>query len=239
MARITKIFISGKIENLISYERDGKPYLRAIPDEVRQTKATKRSAKNFGKAARIAKFLRWNMKAVIPPKQGRYAEYRLNHAVAKWLLTIAPRAKNTDAQSSDLFSLGLSKKTVFGYRITIPLETDWTKKSMVGLSIPDITPSRAIVAPAHTRRLHWTITVTGSSIKEPGSTDVYTAAFEMDYNDVPLPARQIELPFRLKPGSINIIAVSVQYLVMKKGRLTQVTKEGWTPAAIVDGFYQP
>jgi len=236
MAKITKIFISGKIGNVVSYERGGKAFLRVLPEEVRQSKATKRSAKNFGKAMRIAKFLRWEIADLFPQGEGRYAEYKLNNAVAQWL---PGRNSNDDDEAPALFSLPLCKKGLLSQRLKKPVTVDWTVDGVVILLIPALNLLTDIAAPVHTKLLHWTISVAGSSISHPVNTDTHTVEFDMDYTDTPLPAEQIALPFSIKPGSINLLGVSIRYMALEKNRLKRITKPGWMPAAIASGFYQP
>ncbi len=53
-----KINVSGRMGNVILYDSNGVQYARSMPVDVKQTDATKESAKEFGKAARIGKLLR-------------------------------------------------------------------------------------------------------------------------------------------------------------------------------------
>lgn len=48
----------GKAGNVIGYERNGKFFLRAAPEHVEQTAATRRAAKSFGRHSRKAKLVR-------------------------------------------------------------------------------------------------------------------------------------------------------------------------------------
>ena len=237
MAKITKIFISGKIANLISYERNGTPCVRTMPEEVKQTKATIRSAQNFGKAVRIAKFMRWGLESVIPPIKGRYVEYRMNDAVAQWLTSVKPGKNNTESDLSELCPLGFNKGIALSSVIKCPLEADWTPNGIVTLQLPAIIPNKNIKAPSHTRQLHWAITITGSMINKPESVGSYTASFDMDYNDTPLPAQSIALPFRLRHGSINVIGLSVQYSAIRKGKKKRIMDDGWLPAGIISALH--
>jgi hypothetical protein len=52
------ITFTGKLGNLIGYERNGKYFLRSMPETVRQTAATRRAAKRFGLASKKAALIR-------------------------------------------------------------------------------------------------------------------------------------------------------------------------------------
>ena len=59
MARQISLFhFTGKLGNLIGYERGGKYFLRSMPEIIRQTAATRRAAQRFGMASRKAALIR-------------------------------------------------------------------------------------------------------------------------------------------------------------------------------------
>ncbi|HEY1167196.1 MAG TPA: hypothetical protein VGE90_18610 [Chitinophaga sp.] len=60
---------TGRLDNVIGYRRNGKYFLRCMPDKVRQTAATKRAARHFGVASRKGKLIR---NAVRPYLDMRY-----------------------------------------------------------------------------------------------------------------------------------------------------------------------
>jgi len=60
---------TGRLDNVIGYRRNGKYFLRSMPDKVRQTAATKRAARQFGIASRKGKLIR---KAFRPHLDVRY-----------------------------------------------------------------------------------------------------------------------------------------------------------------------
>jgi hypothetical protein len=52
------ITFTGKLGNLIGYERNGKHFLRSAPEKVRQTPATRRAARRFGMISKKAALIR-------------------------------------------------------------------------------------------------------------------------------------------------------------------------------------
>ncbi|SDF05303.1 hypothetical protein [Chitinophaga filiformis] len=59
MAKQTSIIpFTGKLGNLIGYERNGEYFLRSMPEIVRQTHATRRAARRFGMASRKGALIR-------------------------------------------------------------------------------------------------------------------------------------------------------------------------------------
>src|ERR1044072_1522311 len=60
---------TGRLDNVIGYRRNGKYFLRSMPEKVRQTASTRRAARHFGMASRKGKLIR---KAVRPYLDTRY-----------------------------------------------------------------------------------------------------------------------------------------------------------------------
>ncbi|PWV46496.1 hypothetical protein [Chitinophaga sp. S165] len=56
--QISIIPFTGKLGNLIGYERNGQYFLRSMPETVRQTAATRRAARRFGLASRKGALIR-------------------------------------------------------------------------------------------------------------------------------------------------------------------------------------
>jgi hypothetical protein len=54
----TLLTFTGRLGNLIGYCRNGKYFLRSMPETVRQTTATRRAARRFGAASRKAALIR-------------------------------------------------------------------------------------------------------------------------------------------------------------------------------------
>jgi hypothetical protein len=56
--QMSVIPFTGKLGNLIGYKRNGKYFLRSMPESVRQTTATRRASRRFGIASRKGAFIR-------------------------------------------------------------------------------------------------------------------------------------------------------------------------------------
>jgi hypothetical protein len=56
--QMSVIPFTGKLGDLIGYKRNGKYFLRSMPESVRQTTATRRASRRFGMASRKGAFIR-------------------------------------------------------------------------------------------------------------------------------------------------------------------------------------
>ena len=109
--QISLLTFTGKLGNLIGYERGGKYFLRSMPQIVRQTTATRRAAQRFGIASRKAALIRNafydeldihcdsshvnRLNKILIGAQGNHSAimgFRFNqHAGTDRFLTVAPR----------------------------------------------------------------------------------------------------------------------------------------------------
>jgi hypothetical protein len=85
MARVTDVFMSGTVGNLVLYRRMDKNCARLKRDGIQQTAATKIRSANFGIASTAASHLRRGLYAVIPHPTDRSMQSRFSGAIAKWL----------------------------------------------------------------------------------------------------------------------------------------------------------
>jgi hypothetical protein len=243
MARFTKIFATGKIGPVIFYEYRGKPVARSMPLRVRQTKATKESAKLFGRASSLSARLRSGLHDVLIDPMDKKMMYDLNRALLEWLQE--PVTTNNDGIITGvpfLHDFNFTEAYGFSSRIKVPLQIDWTIPGKAVLTIPSLVPfKKDIVAPAHTQRVRLIITITGCEVVKKEITDHipvwYTAEVNIPYNTDTIPTQQIELPFTFLPGSLYIVAAALRYTVPKKRGVAEVEDPRWLPAGIVDSAF--
>jgi hypothetical protein len=123
-------------------------------------------------------------------------------------------------------------------RLRVKLQADWSQPGRLLIRIPALIPARDITAPAHTQAVCWRIAAAGCTLKDPWNSRQKAATdFEMLYNEDRLAARQIELPFSLKPGGLAVVAVNLQYQVTKQAGPVLLTNPKWLPSGIVGSAY--
>ena len=77
--------LTGRIKNLICYKVGDKYYTRTAPGKVKQTKATKKRATEFGKASGMGKCMRQQLLPVIPFPADNKMQTRLVSVLFQWL----------------------------------------------------------------------------------------------------------------------------------------------------------
>jgi hypothetical protein len=238
MTKQKNIMLSGRVANVIFYEFRGIPCSRAMPAKVRQSKATKASAKQFGKASRLSKLLRSELVSVLPDPKDKKMMYRLNTALLQWLKTTGPDNSGLITRLPFIEGFQFNEATSITERLRLPLTTDWVEPGKVMLNIPQLVPAKDIAVPAGTKTVSWQIAVASCKVNSlPAITGNYVTAIDMTYNNDNLGAEKIELPISLKPGEIAVVALGLKYTVIKKNLPMVITDKRWQPADIIGAFF--
>ncbi len=75
------VLFTGKLENQVGYHRNGKYFIRTVPQKVQQTLATRQSAREFGIASRNAKLIRQAIGPLLDMTPDNTCVNRLNKAL--------------------------------------------------------------------------------------------------------------------------------------------------------------
>jgi hypothetical protein len=237
MARQKTNNLSGKVANVIFYEFRGIPCARSSPVKVRQTKATKASAEQFGKAVSIASMLRSGLHTLLPDVKDKDMMYRFNNALLQWLRSSKTDKSTIATELPFINEFQFNEKSALDTRLKLPLTIDWKTPGKIILTIPRLNPERLIVAPADTQTVNWQIRVTGCTLDIGKFTGNYSTGFDMEYGSSFIPAQQVQLPFVIKPASITVVAVGLKYTATKKGTFQVIEDKRWLPAGIVGACY--
>ncbi|MDP4265724.1 MAG: hypothetical protein Q8941_24610 [Bacteroidota bacterium] len=234
MARQKTGIIGGRIANVIFYEFRGIQCSRSRPRKFRQTRGTIASANKFGIASRLGAVLRRGLTDLLPDPKDKKMMYRFNTVLGQWLRTSNPDKNTATTSIPFVDQFQFNPGSELNTRIKQGLSIDWTTAGMIVVNIPELDPAKDISAPAGTETVHWKIMAVRSVIgQRPSLTAAYKTEMDMPYNEGTQAAKQIELPFELKPNEITIVAIALTYTATKKGELQVITENRWLPAGIV------
>lgn len=237
MARITKVFASGSLGNVIFYEWKGKPCARSKPATVRQTGATIRSANRFGKAKKLSRFIRAGLAPVFSNHKKRELMYRFDNIANQWLLqaeTQSSSLENTLAWKGLECNYEVSFAAVIRKNITV----NWEEPGKAVITIPPLIAGTDLVAPAATvfvsivfasascDIINFMLLHSSEHILEvhPGSNQVGDTIIELAVSNV--------------PGSLSVIAASLRYTIERNGSRNLLQEEKWLPVVLLDASYK-
>lgn len=229
---------SGRLGNLVFFQAKGKTFVRTWPSEIKQTKATKASAKVFGRASAIGAALRKQLLPALSLEPDNRIQTGFAAAIAKWL-----RAKENGIMEPES---ALSYIRNFQFTEGPSLYERWNPNwifynpspGLLEMKLPEFIPAKSISAPAHTVSVICNI-VAARCYMEKGKTvgNAVSTKLTIEYNDKPVPAQTISLKFPAPKSGLVVAAVSLTYMVLKSG-YEQISKsKGFRPAAVVSAMY--
>ncbi len=233
MAKQEKIILSGKIRNLVFYVRNGVPCVRTIATNMKQTRATKRSAGEFGKAVQIAKALRQGLYPVLPDPKDRKMMHRLDNAILQWIRN----GREKKASLRMIEEVELYEGYTLQQRLKFPFAINWNSTGNILIQIPSIDMRAQVVAPAHTTAIKLRIAVTGCKLKDYSNTGMHFVDLQWLYTGA-MAAQSISLPFAIQQNTLTVVAARMIYIAEgKKGR-REVQVKRWLPAGVIGTFYK-
>ena len=238
MAVQKNVLLSGRVGKYIFYVRNGTYCVRAVPGKVKQTKATKARAKEFGKAARIGATLRNQLYEVIPFPADNSMQTRLLSAILEWLKesgdSRTARIQNLDMVRGFQFTSVIRPMTA---RFKVKPAISILSADSLQIKIPGFSPTQSISAPAHTVSVKLKIT---AGKWEPGEDLIegeQPATLLYDYNSKPVAAQILTFEFPMPKEGLVVVGASLEYTVMKNGRPQINKNKAFMPAGIIEAFY--
>ncbi|MFI5193162.1 MAG: hypothetical protein ACHQD7_03875 [Chitinophagales bacterium] len=227
---------TGRAGNLIYYEMRGKYYVRSVPARVRQTKATKVRASQFGRAAAIGKAIREQLSSVISNPKNNKMQTRLVSAVFQWLRSDrsqrAELINNLDLINAFNFS---DQAAGIQQRWKVALQVSNPSPGLLQIKIPAFIPKGSIVAPAHTISVICTIATavcdTATAIGGSSTELIF------NHNATRIAAQTISIKLPTPDGSLIVTGVSLAYMISKNGIAKKNINKAFMPAGIVDAIF--
>ena len=237
MAKITDVFVTGTMANIVLYRRMGTNCSRMKRPHIRQTEPTKIRGMNFGIAARAAKGLRSGLKTVMPNPTDRSMQSRFSGAIAKWLALQSASTLPSCSDAPYIGSFTFTNSATFKERFKVPVTISQPEADIITVSIDAFVPALNIAAPAGTVSVNCIITVVGCLLAVGGTTGSETHCFTFLYNDIVLPAQVFNFHVPMPKGSLTVTASRLIYLRAKNNELVAVTEPDFIPADVINARY--
>lgn len=228
--------ITGRIQNLIHYKRGDKYYVRTAPFKVKQTKATKKRATEFGKASRAGRNLRRQLLPVIPFPADNKMQTRLVSALFQWL-----RSAYDPVKPSNIVPFVNNFQFTEGYGITerwrVALQVMNPEVGKLELKIGAFVPVKSISAPAGTVSVKCNIAVAGCDVESGVPTGGISTSIVYPYNESEMPEQIVSLGVTTPAGALVVMAISFEYHFLKNEHLTKTQNKAFMPSGVVSAMY--
>ena len=237
MARVTDVFMSGTVGNLVLYRRMDKNCVRLKREGIQQTVATKIRSENFGIASRVSSHLRKGLYAAIPAPKNRSMQSRFSGAIAKWLrlcdVDTLPSCDAAPYVTGFQFTDGDS----FKERFRVPITVSRTESNLITVGVNDFIPVNNLVAPAGTVMVEVVIAVSACMLKTGIPIGSGVQRIQVPYNANAITAQSLHFKIPLPAGSLVITAAWLQYFVLKNNRISRSENPAFMPAGVINARY--
>jgi hypothetical protein len=236
MAKQSNVYVIGRKGNVVGSTWKGIAYLRFQPDNINQTKATKQSGENMGKASKIGAAFRHVFAPVLPQPKDRDMQNDFTGVIKKWLQTkpFEQSLPSTVLPYIESFDFNASADINGAFRVPLKLKTN--EEEQLVLQMPAFVPKEKISAPCYTKAVDAHIIIATYSIASFSIIGSFQTALSIAYNNDTIPAQLFTAPFFLPKESLTTVLVALQYIAGKKGEEKIVQKIGWMPCGIVGGW---
>jgi hypothetical protein len=188
-------------------------------------------------AAHMSAVLRNLLKPGLPDAKDRNMMRRFEQAIVQWLRTGA--CNNNEPQDNMPFITGFefNENSLLQERFKLPITVNRSEKNTIAVLIPVTQPTKDIAAPAHTKSITLKLRAAACSLFNDKSLLCTAKEVPVVYNDVALPAQEIELPLALEAGNITVVMMAIEYAVVKNGVAHLVKDKRWMPAGIINALW--
>ncbi len=216
---------TGRIHDLIYYERLGDYLIRTVGQ---QTTATKRAARDFGRASALAKKLRGILNSIISEPRDRKMQNSLTVAMRHFLAS-TEKNRSTDLQNNPLVGFRFAADSSLRQCLLSPLLINKAEEGKISIGIPEINPVEAIAAPAGTTKVEiifMTATVhPGKELSLASDSALIVIPFSAGY----MAPQSVELEAGNEPNSVIVVAAIMRYWNGSK----QIRQAGFMPVEVV------
>jgi hypothetical protein len=238
---------SGSAGQLVTYNIMGTAVTRARPGTVKQTKASKTSARDFGIIKSVSSRLREGLKDIIANYKSKPVMFAMDSAVRRWYYGYYLRRETADMDHVYFSSLELNKeagpyvKPILGVEPVI----DWSVKKKILLHIPEM-KRESMLLPVGAEALSFTLIVSHGTmdsrevkkkkedIKSYGASVVSeTAECQLSKKGTAAMTLEINNSSGLYSDTLFLAYLSVRYKVSGKW----LEEEKWKPVVVVGSWF--
>ncbi len=237
MARVTDVFMSGTVGNLVLYRRMDKNCVRLKREGIQQTVATKIRSENFGIASRVSGHLRKGLYAAIPAPKNRSMQSRFSGAIVKWLRLCDVDTLPSCDVAPYITGFQFADGDSFTERFRVPITVTQTGANIITVCVNDFVPVKKVFAPAGTVMLELVIAVSGCMLKTGIPIGGGVQRIQVPYNGNAITAQALQFKIPLPSGSLVITGAWLQYFVLKNNRISRSENPAYMPAGVINARY--
>ena len=242
----TNLKSAGAAASLVFYERFRGFYSKTIEGKNSTAKATTDFS---ARAMRMAKQACIAMTQVSKLQTNKEMVRRLSLGFEYWFTNEKIQQNEPLHYMNTLCGFRFNSETCLNQKLETNFEIEWKSTNKISLKIPAITPRQDIIAPARTLSVRLNIISACISINPArssqfikslplGGKENSATQILIPYTKDTIPAREIEIAVAQQSGCVSLLIASLEYIIMQKGKLSDVTDTKWLPVDILSAVYK-
>ena len=228
--------LTGRIQNIIFYKRGDKYYARSVPYSVKQTKATKKRASEFGRASTLGKHFRHQLLPAIPLPADNGMQTRLVSALFQWLRSGYNFSEPCEPVPY-LHNFQFAEGDTISERWSAKIAVSHPEDNLLLITIPSFVPVKNISAPAGTQRVKCYLAVAACDVHTGQPKGGFSTSLDFNYDAAGFPQQRIPVAIDTAAGNLVLTAVSLEYFSVNNGFLQKIAKKAFMPSGVVSAIY--
>ncbi|MBE9601774.1 hypothetical protein [Pedobacter sp. MC2016-24] len=240
MAKFDGKHVRGVIGNSVVKTGPNGQIIQSKPENVRQTVNTKKSARLFGQASTLSKYIRTNLRQTYDENGDMGMINRLTTLNRVLLAQCLQAETQTFIFTADSFS----KLAGFEFNTRSPLANSlWVEpemsllNNMLQIRLPAIAIPQQLKFPVNANLCDLELEVAIFSLQPCYGKTPYRATIEIAKNQTAVPAQSWEL--ELPEGCLAVAAIGLKYFSLYKNIKKPLNSEKFHPAGIIDAIFKP
>lgn len=234
MAIQAAAYLKGKIDNVVFYQRSGIYIARSIPDNVKQSAATRQRSINFGIASSAGKTLRQLLSASIVYPRDKKMQGRFSGSIAQWLGISNVSGLLPVADIPFLKDFSFNGSTKVAERFRVPFSISLPSDNLLQVYIPSFVPAVSMAAPAHTVAVKFIITAAACRLKDATAMGNFSVTLTFPYTNDTINEQTISFPVNTEAGNIVIVAGLMKFK-LHNGQTDM--RPSFIPSSVMDARY--
>ena len=229
--------LSGMINNVVFYRRNGKNLARIKPRPYKRTKAMKLRSANFGIASSGGRQLRKLLAGLIPFPENKSIQSKFSGAIYKWIGAREPSTIPAETNISWMTGFQLTDAIHFQNRWKARLDIIQASDGLLQLSIPAFKPVESFTAPKGTVAVTLKVAVVSILLAEIKDGKYFGHEMDFAFDNVETGPYQINLPMSMERGRLILTACALQFHVKEGGSTVVENARAFLPAEVMEARY--
>ena len=204
------------------------------PAHLMMQPANKRTYSDaFNVSKRTGKILWELLTPVLPDSKSKDLLHNIEIALYQWMLTNPIKNELPIDNIPFLNGLQFNEEHTLQKNMNVTVTATRDDKNHIELLMPAINPMKDIIAPPNTESCKLKIMATTYSVADGAKASGCLTELDIPYNNLEIPAESITLPLTAEKGILVIVAMAIEYNILKEHNLYIVHNQERMPAGII------